>query len=249
MLDQQPIGAFASATVIAHSHQHPFPVQPLALQREFQFPFLQRGSRVNPGLRMPVAAIPQLHGATAVLSLRDRAFEIAVLEWVVLDLDRQALIGRIERRAASDRPGFEYAIEFEPQVVVESARSVFLNDESQPLRRNRPRALPARSLRLSCPVEIALGAIARQFIGHSRCVLSCAGGRTVSHPGCAFAAPLAVGTHRHQAAPFAGCRPGAVAAGCGCESETGARRHKVDNGAAAAAIRRHRRGWRVGRPS
>ena len=49
-------------------------------------------------LRHPVAAVPQLHRAAAILAFRNGPFEVAVIERMVLDLDRQPLVVRIERR-------------------------------------------------------------------------------------------------------------------------------------------------------
>ena len=50
---------------------------------------------------------------------------------MVLDLDGQALVGRIQGRAAGDRPGLEDAAGLEPQVVVQAGRVMFLDDEAQ----------------------------------------------------------------------------------------------------------------------
>ena len=81
----------------------------------------------------PGATIPELHRAAAILALGNRAFEIAIVEWVILDLDGQALVVRIERGSARYRPGLEHAIEFEPEIVMQPRRIVALDDEAQPL--------------------------------------------------------------------------------------------------------------------
>ncbi len=65
---------------------------------------------------------------------RDRAFEIAVVERVVFHFDREPLVRRIERGPARDRPGLEHAIQLQPEVIVQPARGVLLDDEAQPLR-------------------------------------------------------------------------------------------------------------------
>src|SRR6202011_4603490 len=81
-------------------------------------------------VRIPIAAVPELHRATAILVLRNRAFEIAVVERMVLDLDREPLVMRVERRSSRDGPGFENTVEFEPQIVVQPRRVMLLDDEA-----------------------------------------------------------------------------------------------------------------------
>jgi hypothetical protein len=93
MLDEQPVDALARA---AHAHQHPLPAQPPALQGELQLSRLQCALCVATRMWHPVATVPELHCATTVLAGRDGAFEITVVERVVLDLHREALVGRIE---------------------------------------------------------------------------------------------------------------------------------------------------------
>ena len=131
VLDQQPVGALAAAAVVAHAHQHPTAVQLLAIQRELQVALLEAGLG---SVGFPVAAVPQLHRAAAILSLGNGAFEIAVIERMILDFHREPLVVRIERGPAGDRPGFEHAVEFEPEIVVQPGRGVLLDHEATPLR-------------------------------------------------------------------------------------------------------------------
>ncbi len=130
VLDQQPVGPRCRRCVVLHPHQHPAAVQPLAVQRELQVALRQALLRRH-ALRRPVAAVPQLHRAAAVLALGDGALEVAVVERVVLDLHGQALVVRVERGAAGHRPGLEHAVEFEPQVVMQPGGVVLLDDEAQ----------------------------------------------------------------------------------------------------------------------
>ena len=137
MLDQQPVGALApSPTVLGlavplHPHEHPRPVQALARERELQVAL--GDLRVGRGVPLgrPGAAIPELHGAAAILAVRDRALEIAIQQRVVLDLYGQALLRRIERRPLGHRPGLEHAPPFEPQVVVQAGGVVLLDHEAE----------------------------------------------------------------------------------------------------------------------
>jgi len=79
----------------------------------------------------PVAAVPQLHRPAAILALGNGAFEIAIVERVVLDFDRKSLVMRIEGGSARHGPGLEDAIELEAQIVVQAPRFVALDNEAQ----------------------------------------------------------------------------------------------------------------------
>src|SRR5262249_23098832 len=57
------------------------------------------------------------------------AFEIAVRDGVILDVHRKALGLGIERRALRHRPREQDAVVFEPEVVVQVAREMFLDAE------------------------------------------------------------------------------------------------------------------------
>ena len=45
--------------------------------------------------RRPIALVPHHHGAAAVLALGDGPFEVAVLQWMIFDLNREPLVARI----------------------------------------------------------------------------------------------------------------------------------------------------------
>ena len=68
----------------------PAAVQLLAVELEFEMAL--REALVRIADRLPTAAIPDDHRAAAILALRDRAFEIAVFERVILDMHRQTLL-------------------------------------------------------------------------------------------------------------------------------------------------------------
>ena len=80
-------------------------------------------------LRAPSAAVPDNHGAAAVLTLGDVSFEFEVFFGMVLGTDREPLLADGQARSASDRPAFENAIKLESQVIVQPACRVFLDDE------------------------------------------------------------------------------------------------------------------------
>ena len=76
----------------------------------------------------PGAAIPDHHGAAAVLALRDGALELVVFDRMILDVDREPLLARNKARPARHRPAHHHAVEFEPQVVMQPRRVVLLDD-------------------------------------------------------------------------------------------------------------------------
>ena len=135
MLDHQPVRALAAESIAAHPHEHPASAQPFAVERELEFAFreLRLGGFI--AFWRPVPAIPQLHRPAAVLAFRNRAFEVAVVERVVLHLDRQALVCRIERRTARYRPGLEDAIMLQAEVVVQPRGGMLLDHETRTFRR------------------------------------------------------------------------------------------------------------------
>jgi hypothetical protein len=110
MFDEQPIGALLALSW-AHSREDPASVKLFALQSEIQLPF--RISLLG-GLAIPKAAIPDHDRSATVLAFRDRAFEVAVIQGMVLDLDRQSFVMGIQRWTLGDGPGFEDAVQFEP---------------------------------------------------------------------------------------------------------------------------------------
>src|SRR5207247_7009893 len=57
------------------------------------------------------------------------ALEGAVLERMILDVHGEALVGGIEAGTLGHRPALEDAFELEPEVVVQPARRVLLDDE------------------------------------------------------------------------------------------------------------------------
>src|SRR5262249_17762578 len=66
----------------------------------------------------------------AIFSLGDRAFEGAVLEGMVLNLDGEAFFGWIEAGAFGHGPADERAVHFEAEIGVETRGVVFLDNEA-----------------------------------------------------------------------------------------------------------------------
>ena len=63
-------------------------MQTLAFQDELQFAFFKRLDRIRVIFGRPVAAIPHLNRAAAVLALGDGPLEITIVERVILDFHR-----------------------------------------------------------------------------------------------------------------------------------------------------------------
>ena len=100
-LDQEPrLLPFARA--LAHAHQMPVALQLLAVQLEIEMALLHALVRIV--LRRPGAAVPDHHGAAAVLAFRDGAFELVVFDRMILDVDGKALLAGHEARARASPP-------------------------------------------------------------------------------------------------------------------------------------------------
>jgi hypothetical protein len=95
------------------------------------------------GLVGPV--VPDRHRPGAVLTRRDRALELEVLQRVVLGVDREPVLVWVLRHALRQRPGDGDPLVFEPQVPVQVRRVVLLDDEAPGAGVRRARRLvPAR---------------------------------------------------------------------------------------------------------
>src|SRR6516225_7488149 len=124
--DQKPWLLFFPGPAV-HAHEMPSPMQLLALQGEGEMTFLVAHVRV--ALRVPAAAIPNHDGAAAILPLRDGSLEGVVFDRMIFHMDGKALLVRNEARAAGDRPALHHPVELEPQIIMQTPRGVFLDDE------------------------------------------------------------------------------------------------------------------------
>ena len=101
------------------------------------------------------AAVPDLDRPGAVLALRDLALESGVLERVVLHVDGEVLLARLQRNTLRHGPGRERAVPLEPEVVVQPPRVVALDDEDGLCL--SPRAAAGEGL--GCPLGIPFPAV------------------------------------------------------------------------------------------
>ena len=141
----------------AGAHQHPRSFELVAVERELQVALLQRRIDIV-DFRRPGALVPQHHDAGAV-AFRDDSFERAVLDRMILDVHRQPLRLRIERRSLRHRPRQQHAVVLEPEVVVQVAGEMLLHAEEAALRRpspSRARSATRRDRRHGSGVEVKL---------------------------------------------------------------------------------------------
>ena len=111
--------------------------------------------------RLPGALVPEHHRAAAILALGNGAFEIAIVERVVLDMHRQALVLRVVARPARHCPADEDAVQLEAEIVMEPRRRVLLDEIA--IAAGLAGAL--RPARLGGLGEIALGAVGGKRVG------------------------------------------------------------------------------------
>lgn len=110
--------------------------------------------RVDPG-------VPDDDLPGAVLAFADDPLERAVVRRMVLHHNGQALFVRVQRRPSGDRPGREYAVGLQAEVVVDSPRRVLLHDAPE-------RTAPGSTIagrRLRGGVEIAFSLVAFEHGG------------------------------------------------------------------------------------
>src|SRR5262245_455013 len=80
---------------------------------------------------LPRPRIPDDHVAAAVLSGRDEALEVEVLDRVVFDVKGRSAYVWVKRRALRHGPADEDPVDFKAEVVMQPARTVPLYDESR----------------------------------------------------------------------------------------------------------------------
>src|SRR3982074_645444 len=90
MLDEQPIVPPTARAVILQAHQDPAAPESFSPQRELELAVLQGELRILDPDGSPVASIPQLDRASSILTFRNRALEIAVVERMILHFHREA---------------------------------------------------------------------------------------------------------------------------------------------------------------
>ena len=80
-------------------------------------------------LRLVGPAVPDRHAAGAVLAGGDVTREVEVLEGVVLDMDGEVVAARVGGNSLRHGPRDQHAVALQPQVPMQAARVVLLDDE------------------------------------------------------------------------------------------------------------------------
>src|SRR3569832_2307336 len=147
-LDEQPILLLLAR--LAHAHQRPQARELFTLETNLEVALAQALPRIV--LRFPRAPVPQNVVALAVLMGGYFAFECAVIERVILDVHGETFIRGIEARPLRDGPALQGAVELEPEVVMQAARVVTLDEIGHALSGLRADL----ASRFRCDGEIAL---------------------------------------------------------------------------------------------
>ena len=99
------------------------------MELELQASLLQ--ARLGVAHRVPGAAVPEHHGAPAILTLGDNAFKAAILHGMILDLHCQSLNRGVQVRPFGHCPTFEDPVEFQTKIVVQTRGVMLLHDKGK----------------------------------------------------------------------------------------------------------------------
>src|SRR6185437_2356653 len=78
--------------------------------------------------RAPASAVPHHHRAAAIFTLRDNALKFVVRDRMIFDLNGESLLAWHQAWAARHCPALHDAVKFQPKIVMQAPRSMFLND-------------------------------------------------------------------------------------------------------------------------
>lgn len=131
-LDQQPIVLLAALVGLRlQPHQGEFAVQPLAGQDKLDLTVPEFVVRVDKSF--PGTAIPGFHRPGAVMSVRDRALEVSIVQRMILDMDGNSLVRGIHGGAFAHRPAPQHVIVLQAEIPVQPGpmRLMLLHDEDR----------------------------------------------------------------------------------------------------------------------
>ena len=103
--------------------------------------FLKRFHRLF-AVNAVIPAVPHHHRASAILALRDNSFEVFIFDRMIFHFHCEMFFTSFPRQPFRQRPRFQHALHLEAEIVMQTARSVFLNDKTR-------RALDFRRQRLA----------------------------------------------------------------------------------------------------
>jgi len=125
-LDHQPVlGVFS-----LHPHQGKSALETISFQQNNELTLFQGLEGVMAFHKGIGPEIPNHHDAGAVLTLRDDPFKIDILEWVILHLDGQPFVCRIQGRPFGNSPGFEDSAHLQAEIPMELSGLVLVYDET-----------------------------------------------------------------------------------------------------------------------
>ena len=93
-------------------------VQPRAAQDEGQVAFGHAG--IGIGQRLPRTTIPRFHCAGAVLAVGNGALEACIIQRMIFNMGRDALVLGIERRPLAHRPAPKDPVVLQAEVPVQA---------------------------------------------------------------------------------------------------------------------------------
>src|SRR6185295_11957356 len=126
LLEEEPL-----LLLLPHAHQRPAPAKLEPEELQLHLAALVLLVDVLGLERAEPAVIPDDHGSRPVVAGGDHALEGAVLQRMILDVDRQPLLLDARGGPLRDRPALQRAVQLEPEVVVHVARPVLLDDETR----------------------------------------------------------------------------------------------------------------------
>src|ERR1043165_1385546 len=105
------------------------------------------------------AEIPHHHRATAILASRDDAFEVEIIDWMILSRHGESALILLERWTFRNGPRLKHVVHLETKVVMQMTRSMFLNNKPAPA--SLPAATCRHGFRLRGLLEISFLRIQR----------------------------------------------------------------------------------------
>ena len=98
------------------------------LARELEFEVALAVANVGVELRRPGPPVPDHDRAGAIFAFGDHALEAAILQGMVLDLNRKALLAGDEARAFGHGPALQHSVQLEAEIIVKPPGGMLLDD-------------------------------------------------------------------------------------------------------------------------
>src|ERR1700704_137305 len=131
VLDEQPALLLARMIrTFSCLDQREAPAQLLALEHHVDLAASELLVRWEAILRLVCSRVPYHHSSCAVLAGGNHTLELGIFEGMVLRTYGQTLLGRVHRRPLGDRPRCQYAIDRQPEIIVQPTRVMLLNDKN-----------------------------------------------------------------------------------------------------------------------